>query len=523
VWIHGIKDQSISGNVVDGNGREIHVVLGIGQGNSDGFTADQSSVARRSVCLRDNAIMQLNGVLAKNESDYSGCHENTMNQLFVKKHCGLINSAPLASTVKKLRDGQVDFIAYVDEICDRVARVDSHIEAMLPEAGRRGRLRAEATELQARYPDPVARPALYGALVAVKDIFHVSGFVTHAGSVVPPQLFSGPEATSVQKLRDAGALILGKSVTTEFAYFEPGPTRNPHNLSHTPGGSSSGSAAAVAAGLCPLSLGSQTIGSVIRPAAFCGIVGFKPTLYRIPTAGLVYFSHTIDQVGFFTQDMLGADLAASVLCHAWRSVSVPNALPVLGVPSGPYLEQAEPEGLKSFEQQLSKLEGIGCTIRSVPALSDIGEINQLHRRMIFAEFAREHAEIYTMHASLYRPRTAEVIEIGKKVGDRELVTARANCMTLRAELEATMAHAGIDLWVSPSAAGPAPQGIDSTGDPNMNLPWTHAGMPVITLPAGKSKNGLPLGLQFVGPFGVDEDLVAWCQVLEARMASTIAE
>jgi Asp-tRNA(Asn)/Glu-tRNA(Gln) amidotransferase A subunit family amidase len=435
----------------------------------------------------------------------------------------LINSAPLASTVKKLRDGQIDLVAYVDEMCDRVEKLDQHIEAMLSEPDRCGRLKAEAAKLQVLYPDPVARPQLYGALVAVKDVFHVSGFVTRAGSAVPPELFAGTEATAVQKLRDAGALILGKSVTTEFAYFEPGPTRNPHNLSHTPGGSSSGSAAAVAAGLCQLSLGSQTIGSVIRPAAFCGIVGFKPTLHRIPTAGLVYFSHTIDQVGFFTQDMPGAELAASVLCQAWRSVSVPDALPILGVPNGPYLEQAEPEGLKSFEQQVSKLEGIGCTIRSVPALSHIREINQLHQRMIFAEFAREHAEMYAMHAPLYRQRTAEIIEIGKKVGDRELATARANCMTLRAELEATMAHAGIELWVSPAAPGPAPEGIDSTGDPNMNLPWTHAGMPVITLPAGKAKNGLPLGLQFVGPFGADEEVVAWGQVLEARMASAMAE
>ena len=178
-----------------------------------------------------------------------------------------INSAPLALTVEKLRTGQMDLVAYVDEMCDRLEKLDSHIEAMLPEPDRRSRLRSEATALQARYPDPANRPPLYGALVAVKDIFHVSGFVTAAGSEVPPELFAGPEATCVQMLRDAGALILGKSVTTEFAYFEPGPTRNPHNLSHTPGGSSSGSAAAVAAGLCTLSLGTQTIGSVIRPGS----------------------------------------------------------------------------------------------------------------------------------------------------------------------------------------------------------------------------------------------------------------
>jgi Asp-tRNA(Asn)/Glu-tRNA(Gln) amidotransferase A subunit family amidase len=413
----------------------------------------------------------------------------------------------------------MDLIAYVEEMCDRAEKLDPHIEALLPEPDRRRRLRAEAEELQSRYPDPVNRPPLYGALVAVKDIFHVSGFVTRAGSAIPPELFAGPEAVCVQGLRDAGALILGKSVTTEFAYFEPGPTRNPHNLSHTPGGSSSGSAAAVAAGLCTLSLGTQTIGSVIRPAAFCGIVGFKPTLQRIPTAGLVYFSRTLDQVGFFTQDVAGMALAASVLCRPWNAVPPAEALPVLGVPTGPYLEQADPEGLRAFEEQVAKLESIGCAIKKVPTLSGIGDLNQLHRRLVFGEFAREHAEIYATHASLYRPRTAEIIELGKKVSDEELATGRAHSAALRKELEATMAEAGIDLWVCPSAPGPAPQGIHSTGDPKMNLPWTHAGMPVITLPAGRAGNGLPLGLQLVAPFGADEKLAAWCQLLEARMGS----
>ena len=332
------------------------------------------------------------------------------------------------------------------------------------------------------------------------------------------ELFAGPEAACVQKLRDAGAMILGKSVTTEFAYFEPGPTRNPHNLSHTPGGSSSGSAAAVAAGFCPLSIGTQTIGSVIRPAAFCGVVGFKPTLHRIPTAGLVYFSRTLDQIGFFTQDVAGAALAASVLCEAWKPLPAPVTLPVLGVPTGPYLQQAEPEALKAFEQHLSKLEAIGCTIKRVPALHHIADLNTLHRRTIFAEFAREHAKPYALHASLYRKRTAEIIEIGKKVSDQELAAGKANSSTLRRELERAMADAGMDLWVCPSALGPAPEGLHATGDPNMNLPWTHAGMPAITLPAGRAQNGLPLGLQLIAPFDGDELLLGWCQAVEGRLS-----
>ena len=427
--------------------------------------------------------------------------------------------ALLAQTVKALREGQMDLSTYVDEMCNRIEKLNPRVEAILPEPNRRGRLHAEAVELQERFANPNVRPPLYGALVAVKDVIHVSGFVTLAGSKVPPELFAGPEATCVSWLRDAGALILGKSVTTEFAYFEPGPTRNPHNLEHTPGGSSSGSAAGVAAGFCPLALGSQTIGSVIRPAAFCGVIGFKPTLNRIPTKGLVYFSRTVDQIGLFTQDMTGLTLAAEVLCQAWRKVSERDTLPVLGVPEGPYLEQAEPQGLKAFKRHLSKLKDMGCTIKRVPTLSQIAELNELHQRMIFAEFAQEHDQMYDRHAALYSPRTAEIIEIGKKVSEDELMRARANCTQLRAELEEQMAKEGINLWVCPSAPGPAPAGIHATGDPVMNLPWTHAGMPVVTMPVGRAENGLPLGLQCVAPFGADEYLIAWCKVLAERMGA----
>ena len=150
---------------------------------------------------------------------------------------GLIRPHSLADTAAALRAGRMDPMEYIDGMCARVAEVDSRVEAMLPEPERHERLRSEAAALQARFPDPDTRPPLFGVLVAVKDIFHVSGYVTRAGSEVPPDLFAGAEAVIVRRLRNAGALILGKSVTTEFAYFEPGPTRNPHNPAHTPGGS----------------------------------------------------------------------------------------------------------------------------------------------------------------------------------------------------------------------------------------------------------------------------------------------
>jgi Asp-tRNA(Asn)/Glu-tRNA(Gln) amidotransferase A subunit family amidase len=433
----------------------------------------------------------------------------------------LLHPAPLAETATALRGGSLELEAYLGPLCDRIEAVNPLVQALLPEQDRRGRLMREAAILQARCPEPGGRPPLYGIPLGAKDIFHVDGFPTAAGSQLPPSLFTGPEAQSVALLRAAGALIVGKTVTTEFAYFEPGPTRNPHNLEHTPGGSSSGSAAAVTAGLCPLAVGTQTVGSVIRPAAFCGIVGFKPTLGRIPTRGVIPFSQSADHVGLFTQDVEGIRLAASLLCTDWRTppeYAELAPLPVLGIPVGPYLAQASPEGLSAFERQALKLEGAGYTIRRVETLGDFEAIRQRHERMIAAEAAAVHRSWFAQYEALYRPRTAELIHEGQQVTPDELAAARAGRAVLRAQLEAAMEEAGIDLWISPAAPGPAPEGIDTTGDPVMNLVWTHAGLPAVTLPAGLAANGLPLGLQCTARFMADEQLLTWAGPLSNALA-----
>jgi Asp-tRNA(Asn)/Glu-tRNA(Gln) amidotransferase A subunit family amidase len=441
-----------------------------------------------------------------------------------------LNAAPLAATLDALQAGQHSFSLYLEEMHRRIELVNPHIEAFLPEPGRLDRWRAEAAVLRERSLDANMRPPLLGALVGVKDVFHVDGFVTRAGTQVPPELFAGREAVCVQRLRAAGALVAGKTVTTEFAYFEPGPTHNPHNLEHTPGGSSSGSAAAVAAGLCSLALGTQTIGSVIRPAAFCGIVGFKPTLGRIPPEGLVFFSRTIDHVGLFTQDVAGMRVAAAELCDGWRpegssemlsalfgassSTSSGTSWPVLGVPDEPYLAQAEKEALDAFEAHLLMLQVAGCEVRRIEAFHDIGEWNAEHRRLVFGEFAREHAPFFEENQQHYRPKTVEAIRAGQGVRDDELQALRGRVTRSRDEIEKLMDEQGIDLWVTPSATGPAPRGIEATGDPAMSLPWTHMGMPAISLPMGKARNGLPLGLQLVARFGADEVLLDWARRLE---------
>jgi Asp-tRNA(Asn)/Glu-tRNA(Gln) amidotransferase A subunit family amidase len=436
----------------------------------------------------------------------------------------LILPAPLAATAAALRSGQIDLLTYIDKVCNRIIATDPLVHSLLPEANCRTRLRADAAALQARFPDPASRPPLYGIPVGVKDVFRVDGFPTQAGSQLPPELFAGPEASCVTLLRRQGALILGKTVSTEFAYYEPGPTRNPHNLEHTPGGSSSGSAAAVAAGFCPLALGTQTIGSTIRPAAFCGIVGFKPSYDRIPTDGLIMCSESLDTVGLFTQDNAGIALAASVLCKNWQPVEAASAsLPVLGVPEGPYLAQASSQGLAAFEKQLALLEKAGYTVLRIPALLDIDEISHRHMRLVFAEMAQVHAAWFAQYEALYRPRTVAAIREGQSVPAEELAECRAGRTKLRADLESLMLQAGIDLWVCPAAPGPAPEGIDSTGSPIMNLPWTYAGMPTTTVPAGHAANGLPFGLQCVSAAMADEYLLEWLAPLTEILASSGSE
>lgn len=429
-----------------------------------------------------------------------------------------IRDISLAQLAESLRKGDKNIFEYINETCDLIEKVEPHIQALLPEPERRNRLIKEAGELEEKFLNPLERPVLYGVLIGVKDIFSVDGFATQAGSKLPKELFSESEALCVKKLREAGALILGKTVTTEFAYFHPGPTRNPHNPNHTPGGSSSGSAAAVAAGFCPLAFGTQTIGSIIRPAAYCGIVGFKPSYDRIPTEGLVYFSQTSDHIGLFTQNVEDMDLAAPILCIDWQQENnKDDRLPVLGIPEGPYLKQASLEALNAFEEQVGLLKEMGYQIKRVNVMQDIEEINERHRKIGAAEMARVHNSWYREYKELYSFHSVQVYEKGEKISDEELSVLRTKGIELRERLSDIMKMTEIDLWVSPAATNTAPIGLESTGNPIMNLPWTHAGMPVISLPAGKDNNNLPWGLQIAASFMQDEKLLAWAKSIQKSL------
>jgi Asp-tRNA(Asn)/Glu-tRNA(Gln) amidotransferase A subunit family amidase len=417
-----------------------------------------------------------------------------------------------------LRSGARPLLDYLDALEAYFAQRELELLAFAPEDGRFARLRRAAQQLLARYPDPARRPPLFGVPLGVKDIFHVDGFPTRAGCALPPDLFRGAEASSVTALRQAGALILGKTATTEFAYFAPAATRNPHNPAHTPGGSSSGSAAAVGAGLAPLALGTQTIGSISRPAAFCGVVGFKPSYDRIARAGVLPLAPGADHVGFFTPTAADAPLVAGLLCREWRpeladARSAP-ARPVLAIPAGPYLARASAEGQAHFQRVCRQLREAGCALKEVPALADFEAVERRHQQLVAAEAAQTHAAWFAAYGALYHPKTAELIRRGRQVSDAELAAARAARADLRRELDALRDAAGADLWIAPATVGAAPAGLASTGDPVMNLPWTHAGLPTLSLPAGKTADGLPLGLQLVGRWWGDEALLGTAVVLE---------
>lgn len=389
---------------------------------------------------------------------------------------------------------------------------EPEVLAFLPEPNRFERLQRDAEELIKKYPDANNRPPLFGMTLGVKDIFHIDGFVTQAGSKLPAQDLQGNEAASVTKLKNAGALILGKTVTTEFAYFTPGPTRNPHNPSHTPGGSSSGSAAAVGAGICDIALGTQTIGSVIRPAAFCGVVGFKPTYERISREGVIPLSPTFDHVGVFANDVEEIKNVVSVLIGDWRLETGDSKL-VLGIPEGQYLNCASEECLAHFEM-LCKLLSANYELRSVRVMDDFQEIRNRHDAIMSYDASQVHKEWFAKHESLYSQKFADLIHRGQKVSTQSVQSLLSARDAFRTSITQTVNDNQIDIWICPPTIDAAPKGLDSTGDPVMCLPWTQIGFPAINIPTTKNDDGLPMGLQLVGRWNADESLLVWAEEIE---------
>lgn len=407
--------------------------------------------------------------------------------------------------------------ALYEDIFFRIAAREKTLRVFPARAPKRERVIHALETLLAEYPEPSARPPLFGVPLGVKALFRLDGEDTSVGSLLPADLFAGPEATLVAAARKAGAVILGHTATTEFASSEPAATCNPHNEAHTPGGSSSGSAAGVAAGFFPLAFGTQTIGSVARPASFCGVVGFKPSYGTLPTEGIVYFSHSADHAGLFTATVTDAATAFYALLPERKRATF-SAPVKIGVPVGPYLDQATPETMTHLLNALSVLaakSGGTIDVVNVPCFEDLPGIAALHHDLINAEFAREQADFFPRYEGLYRPRTAANIRYGLGLGADAVERGKASQLAQRDKLGLMLDEYSLSAFVTPSAVGEADKGLLFTGDPCMNMPWTHTGMPTITMPMGTGKQGVPLGMQLAGRFGDDDALLALAGYLES--------
>ncbi|ASA20437.1 amidase [Paenibacillus donghaensis] len=398
---------------------------------------------------------------------------------------------------------------FYTEYWQRMERLEPDICAFVAETDARQRIEQETRRLLGKYANFEPKPALYGIPVGIKDLMHVQGLPTRAGSLLPSEGLAGPEGSLVKRLRELGAVIAGKTVTEEFAYAGPMPTRNPYHRDHTPGGSSAGSAAAVAAGLCPLAVGTQTLRSVTAPASFCGVVGYKPSYGRIPLDGVIRLSPSFDTAGLFTQDIPGMEYAAAQLIPDWTTLVQPNRRPVLGIPSGIYMEFMSDEVRLVFEQQIAGLKQQGYAIRQVDMpWEDAWLAGDTMLRLVEGEMARVHADWFERYRDDYRTPVKEAILRGRLISDSELEQYRQEQTCLRQGLQDTMNQMGVDLWVSPAQGGTAPKFGERTGWPGMTAVWTLAGCPTLSIPAA-SINGLPLGFQCIGGYGQDELLLAW--------------
>lgn len=415
--------------------------------------------------------------------------------------------ASLSSTIQLLRSGQLNLLEYIEEICTRIDGIEPELHSLLPEEGRRSRLLQEAIALLEKYPHPEHRPALFGVPVGIKDLFYVDGMPTQAGSALPTELFTGPEANIVKALRSAGALILGKTTMDEFAYAEPSPTKNPHNLNHTPGGSSSGSAAAVAVGLASLAIGTQTSRSITAPASFCGVVGYKPSFDRLIMDGAVLISPSLDTVGLITQDIESMNIAAAALFQDWQPFQSINK-PIIGIPDSKFMSFMFDEARSVFENQIQSLSDAGFTIRRVemPWEDRIDDLYPMCIKLLCGEMAEIHQQWVQDYEALYRPATLAGIRHGSEVTAEELEQFRKEQLVLRDQLTIAMQEHRIDLWACPAQAGTAPEGYNQTGWGGMTIPWSFAGLPTISLPAAQII-GMPIGLQCIGAFGKDEKLL----------------
>ena len=406
---------------------------------------------------------------------------------------------------RQMRAGRLRREALLEACLARIAAREPAVQAM-------AFLDAEAVRRTVPEPGP-----LHGVPVGVKDVLDTADMPTAYNSPIWAGWRPLADAAAVAWARAAGAVILGKTVTTEFATRTPGPTTNPHNARHTPGGSSSGSAAGVAAGFFPLAFGTQTGGSVIRPAAFCGIVGFKPTFGLINRHGMKLMSESLDTVGVMARSVADCALFTGVLADVDLGdpeVRVPP--PRIGLCWSPMRGHAAPETVALMERVADQLARAGAKVVERELPEGFNAIEAAHAVVQNGESARAMGWEMTRHRDQLSDALRERLEWGLAQGGAALKAARETFRSLQAAFPA--ATEGVDILLTPAAPGEAPAGIDWTGDPVFNLVWTGLHVPCVSVPAGTGPNGLPLGIQIVGRRGEDKAVLTWAQWVASALA-----
>lgn len=360
------------------------------------------------------------------------------------------------------------------------------------------------------------RGLLHGLPIGVKDLFDTSDLPTGYGSPIYAGHRPAADAASVALCRDAGAVVLGKTVTTEFAYFQPGPTCNPHKLTHTPGGSSSGSAAAVADHMVSLALGTQTAGSIIRPAAYCGVVGYKPSHGRITCAGVKSLSQTLDVVGGFGRSvrdvgLLGAVLTGDARLSGWREPAAPR----IGLFRSPAWPQVDADTQAAWAQAVGALAPQAADCRDADEPQDFATLIPLQKDVMSFEMARALSHERLRHRSALSERLVSLLDEGTAISGATHAANLALTAEWRLRIDALFERH--DVLLAPSATGEAPEGITATGDPLFCRSWTLLGLPCVHLPFATGSHGLPVGLQLIGRHGQDHLLLAAAHWVHERL------
>ena len=418
---------------------------------------------------------------------------------------------------RRMREGLLSCVELVQACLQRIRELEPTVQAWTFLDEEHALAQARAADERKRSGEPIG--PLHGVPIGIKDIIDTGDMPTENGTPLHKGRTPRNDAAVVTALRAAGAVIMGKTVTTECAYFHPGKTRNPHNPQHTPGGSSSGSAAAVGAGMVPLALGSQTNGSVIRPAAFCGVYGFKPTHGLIPRSGVLQLSRTLDHIGIFARSLEDIPLALEVLQgHDERDPDTrprarvpfqkvaheePPIPPVLAFIKTPHWERADAETKEAYGELA---EALGERLEEVELFPSAMQAWDWHKTIMEAEMAANLEPLWVAGREKLSKQLSSLMERGRETRAIEYQRALRSIAPVVESLD-ELFQQRYDAILTPAAPGTAPNGLASTGDPVFCTAWTLFGMPAITLPLMRGSNGLPLGVQLVGRRGYDARLL----------------